>query len=211
MTHSATAQNQRCYTNGSLIDGKFALVSKLHQSLITDSCFSFPQEKKLRESMWVNGIGAEDDCHWSGGHRWPVQILQARGQNSDGSKHSASRFMLGHWILLKLLVNFVVALLGLMKIQNISIIFWARICIRNTEAKTPGKINLDIGEWKFEISLVDEVSATPRFAGKFDQSCSSGAFPVAANVETSYPAVPLSGHKHVGGQEEKPHFNSKDL
>uniref|UniRef100_A0A1S3Y886 DUF4283 domain-containing protein n=1 Tax=Nicotiana tabacum TaxID=4097 RepID=A0A1S3Y886_TOBAC len=42
------------------------------------------------------------------------------------------------------------------------------LCIRNTEAKTPGKINLDIGEWKFEISLVDEVSATPRLVGKSD-------------------------------------------
>ncbi|OIT00303.1 hypothetical protein A4A49_21436, partial [Nicotiana attenuata] len=71
--------------------------------------------------------------------------------------------------------------------KHINHLLWARMCIRNTEAKTPGKINLDIGEWKFEISLVDEVFATPRFAGKFDQSCSSGAFPVAANVETSYP------------------------
>lgn len=93
--------------------------------------------------------------------------------------------------------------------KHINHLLWPRICIRNTEAKTPSKINLDKGEWKFEISLVDDVSATPRFAGKSKRSCSSGVFPVAANIEISYPAVPLSGHKHMGGQVEKPHFNSK--
>lgn len=80
---------------------------------------------------------------------------------------------------------------------------WARICVSNSGAKCPDKIELEVDYWRHEISILKDVAATPKPVRKAGEE-GLGISSIKATVNLGNGVDSLVKSQHVEG-----HINSK--
>lgn len=105
--------------------------------------------------MLVNGFGMVA-VYLLSGHRWQELIWD--DQNTNGSRLLVFPSTRGH---LNLTIGDLCG--GFVGIDEDtkyrSHYFWARICVTASRNKCPDKIELDVEDWRFEISILKEVAS----------------------------------------------------